>query len=65
MIMRFAIGQSFLLVMSGAEKGLFTLGAYEVLNVPLLPQCVDDAVLDWPPTSTANRNTHLHMSGYT
>lgn len=57
--MCFAISQSFLLIMPGAKKGLFTLGADKVFDVPLLPEGVDDSVLDWTPTSTANRNAHL------
>ena len=63
MIMSFAVGQAFLLIMPRAKKWLLTLCTDKVFDVPLLPECVDDAVFNWAPTCAANRNAHLKNSG--
>lgn len=62
MIVRFAVGKSLLLVVSGAEEGLFAFGADKVLDMPLLPQRVHYSVLDRSTARAANRNTHLVMT---
>ena len=59
MVMSFAVGESLLLVVSGAEKGFFALGADKVLHMPLFAERVDHAIFNRSSASTANRNAHL------
>lgn len=51
-----------LLVVPVAQERLFTLSAYEVLDVPVLAQCSDHTLLNGPSASTANGDAHLVMT---
>lgn len=57
--MSLAVGQSLLLVVSVPQERLLAFRADKVLHVPVLAQSSDDAFLDGPATSAANRYAHF------
>lgn len=65
MIMRLAVRQSLLLVVTMAQEGLFTLGANEVLDMPMFAEGRDHTLLDGPMASTTNGNAHLVVTSQT
>lgn len=65
MIMRLAIGQASLLVVPMTQEGLLTLGAHEMLHMPVLSQCSDNTFLNRSTTGTTNGNTHFIVAAKT
>lgn len=65
MIMRLAIGQAPLLVVPMTQEGLLTLGAHEMLHMPVLSQCSDNTFLNRSTTGTTNGNTHFIVAAKT
>lgn len=65
MIVHFAVSQSFSLVVSVAQEGLFAFGAHEVLHVPVLAQSRDDPLLDGSAASPANGDAHFVVATQT
>lgn len=59
MVMCLAVGQSAFLVVTMAQKWLLTLGAHEMLDVPVLAQRRHHTLLDRPTACTANRYAHF------
>lgn len=51
--------------MAMTQKWLFTFGAHEMLNVPMLAECGDHTLFDWTSACTANRYAHLIMATQT
>lgn len=62
MIVSFAIGLAFFLVMAMSQERLLTLRANKVLDMPVFAQCCHDTFFNWFVTGTANGNTHLVMT---
>lgn len=59
MVVRFAVGEAAFLVVPMAQERLLALGANEVLDVPVLAERGDDALLDGPAAGAADRDAHL------
>lgn len=45
MVVNLTISQAFLLIMAGTEKGFLTFGADKMLNMPRLPESMNDSFL--------------------
>lgn len=58
MIVSLAVSESTFFVVPMAQKGLLAFGTHEMLNVPMLAEGGDDALLNWPTTSAADWNSH-------
>jgi len=59
MIMKFAVGQASLFVMSGSQEWFFTFCADEMLHVPLLAQSSHNTVFNRTPASAAYGHSML------
>jgi len=59
MVMCFAVGESFLLVMFVSHEGLFAFGAYEMLDMEVFPQSCDYPLLDGSSASATNGDSHF------
>lgn len=64
-IMSLTVSQPLPLIMPMTKERLLTLGTHKMLHVPLLAHGIDNTALDWSPTSTTNRHTHLVVAGQT
>ena len=53
-----AVGQTLALVVAVTEEGLLALGAYEVLDTPVLAQGGHHPALYGPPAGSADGDTH-------
>lgn len=62
MVMYFTVRQSLLLVMTVPMERFLTLGAHEMLHMPMLSKCCDNSLLNRTTTGTTYRNAHLVMA---
>lgn len=62
-VVSLAVSKTFSLVMTVSQERLLTLGTDKMLDVPLFAHGIDHTALDWTPTSSTDRHTHLIMAG--
>lgn len=65
MIMRLTVRQAALLVVSMTQEGFLTLGAHEMLHMPVLTQRCDHALLNRSTTGATNGNAHFVVAPQT
>lgn len=61
-VVSLAVSQSFPLIMPMTQKRLLTLGAHEVLHMPLLAHGIDHTAFDWPPAGSTDGHSHFIMA---
>lgn len=64
-VVSLAVSQTFTLIMTMTEERLLTLGAHEMLHMPLLAHGINHTPLDGPSTGSTDWDTHLVVTWQT
>jgi len=61
-VVGFTVSKPLPLIVPISQEGFLTFCTDKMLHMPMLPKCCNDSFLDWPPTGSTDRNTHLVMA---
>lgn len=65
MVVGFAVGKAFSLIVTISKKRLLTLCTHKMLDMPMFPECSNNSLLDWSSAGPTDGYSHFVMTAKT